>query len=51
LVAQCVVVIPQEVEDEVFDQAVEKASAENLVRREIENGMSCTDAFHSYGVL
>jgi regulator of RNase E activity RraA len=46
-----VVVIPQEVEDEVFDQAVEKASAENLVRREIENGMSCTDAFQTYGVL
>jgi regulator of RNase E activity RraA len=46
-----VVVIPREVEDEVFDQAVEKASAENLVRKEIENGMSSTDAFQKYGVL
>lgn len=46
-----VVVIPQEVEDEVFDKAVGKASAENLVRKEIENGMSSTAAFHKYGVL
>ncbi len=47
-----VVVIPQEIEDEVFKLAVEKASAENLVRKEIEeNGMSSTDAFTKYGVL
>ena len=47
-----VVVIPQELEDQIFQQAVEKASAENLVRREIEqNGMSSTDAFGKYGVL
>jgi regulator of RNase E activity RraA len=46
-----VAVIPQEVEDEVFEKAVEKASAENLVRKEIENGMSSTAAFRKYGVL
>lgn len=47
-----VVVIPQEIEKEVFEKAVEKATAENLVRKEIEeNGMSSTDAFAKYGVL
>ena len=46
-----VVVIPQELEDEVFAKAVEKASAENLVRKEIENGMSSTQALRKYGVL
>jgi 4-hydroxy-4-methyl-2-oxoglutarate aldolase len=46
-----VVVIPREVEQEVFERAVAKASAENVVRREIENGMSSTEAFQKYGVL
>lgn len=46
-----VVVVPKEHEREVIDRALEKASAENLVRKEIENGMSSTDAFRKYGVL
>ncbi len=46
-----VVVIPQSVEREVIERSLEKASAENLVRREIENGMSSTEAFRKYGVL
>ncbi len=46
-----VVIIPKELEEEVFEKAVEKASAENLVRKEIENGMSSTEAFAKYGVL
>jgi regulator of RNase E activity RraA len=46
-----VVVIPSELEDEVVAKAVEKASAENRVRKEIENGMSSTEAFRKYGVL
>jgi hypothetical protein len=28
-----------------------KASGENLVRKEIENGMSSTAAFERYGIL
>lgn len=46
-----VVVIPQAVEREVIERSLEKASAENLVRKEIENGMSSTEAFRKYGVL
>jgi 4-hydroxy-4-methyl-2-oxoglutarate aldolase len=46
-----VVVVPPEVEREVFERAVAKASAENVVRNEIENGMSSTEAFKKYGVL
>ncbi|WP_152364498.1 RraA family protein [Microlunatus speluncae] len=46
-----VVIIPRDVEDEVLERALQKASAENLVRREIEAGMSATDAFAKYGVL
>jgi len=46
-----VVVIPQELEDEVFEKSAAKASAENRVRSEIENGMSSTEAFRTYGVL
>lgn len=46
-----VLIIPRDVEDEVLERALAKASAENLVRREIEAGMSATDAFAKYGVL
>lgn len=46
-----VVVIPRNVEREVLDKALAKARAENLVRREIESGMSSTEAFRKYGVL
>lgn len=47
-----VVVIPVKHEQEIIAKALEKASAENLVRNEIEmNGMSSTDAFLKYGVL
>jgi 4-hydroxy-4-methyl-2-oxoglutarate aldolase len=46
-----VVVIPHEIEKEVFERSVEKASAENKVRQEIENGMSSTEALSKYGVL
>lgn len=46
-----VLVIPQEVEDEVLERALQKASAENVVRNAIENGMSSAEAFRTYGVL
>ena len=46
-----VVVVPKKHEVDVITRAVEKASAENLVRKEIENGMSSTEAFQKYGVL
>ena len=46
-----VLVIPQELEHEVVEQALEKARAENVVRKEIEQGMTSTAAFEKYGVL
>jgi 4-hydroxy-4-methyl-2-oxoglutarate aldolase len=46
-----VLVIPQDIEREVIEAAVVKASAENVVRAAIESGMSSTDAFAAYGVL
>jgi regulator of RNase E activity RraA len=46
-----VVIVPKKVEREVITQALKKAAGENLVRKEIENGMSSTAAFQKYGIL
>ena len=46
-----VVIVPRRVEQEVIAEALKKASGENLVRQEIENGMSSTAAFQKYGIL
>ncbi|MCA0757632.1 RraA family protein [Paenibacillus sp. N4] len=46
-----VLIIPQELEEEVITQALEKVRGEKVVRREIENGMSSTEAFQKYGIL
>lgn len=46
-----VLVVPQDVEDEVLERALVKASGENDVRAAIEAGMSSTDAFRRFGIL
>ncbi|MNW15787.1 hypothetical protein D3C71_2144040 [compost metagenome] len=46
-----VLVIPQELEAEVVERALEKAKGEKLVRKEIEAGLSSTAAFQKYGIL
>lgn len=46
-----VLIIPKDLETEVITQALEKARGEKLVRKEIEKGMSSTDAFRKYGIL
>ncbi len=46
-----VVVVPKRVEAEVIERALTKARGEKLVRKEIEAGMSSTDAFLKYGIL
>lgn len=46
-----VVVIPKKYETEVVEKALAKAMGEKLVRREIENGMTSTEAFRKYGIL
>ncbi len=46
-----VVIVPRKLEAETVERALEKARAENMVRNEIERGMTSTDAFKKYGVL
>jgi len=46
-----VLVIPKKYEQEVVDKALTKIRGEQVVRREIENGMSSTEAFSKYGIL
>ena len=46
-----VVIVPRRVEQEVIAGALKKAAGENLVRKEIENGMSSTAAFQKHGIL
>lgn len=46
-----VLVIPSEVENEVLERALQKATTENLVLRAIQGGMSSTAALASFGVL
>ncbi|MER6943083.1 RraA family protein [Nonomuraea sp. NPDC000554] len=46
-----VVIIPADIEHEVLERALEKATAEKTVRASIEAGMSSTEAFATYGIL
>lgn len=46
-----VLIIPKQLEEEVFEKALEKAAGEKLVRQSIENGMSSTEAFRKFGIL
>jgi 4-hydroxy-4-methyl-2-oxoglutarate aldolase len=46
-----VVIVPRRVEQEVIAEALKKASGENLVRQEIEKGLSSTAAFEKFGIL
>jgi regulator of RNase E activity RraA len=46
-----VLVIPAELETEVIERSLVKASTENEVRSAIMNGMSATEAFATFGVL
>lgn len=45
------VIVPRAVEAEVIAESLKKATGENLVRKEIEAGMSSTAAFKKYGIL
>lgn len=46
-----VVIIPSEVAAETLRLAQEKVSGENIVRRELANGMPMGEAFRKYGIL
>jgi 4-hydroxy-4-methyl-2-oxoglutarate aldolase len=46
-----VVVVPAAVASEVIGLAEEKVAGENLVRRNLEEGMPVTEAFRTFGVI
>lgn len=46
-----VLVVPQEVETEVFSRALEKARGEKTVRRDLEAGLSAVNAFSKHGIM
>ena len=46
-----VLLVPVEVEDEVFTRALEKARGEKLVKKAIEKGSSAVEAFEKYGIM
>jgi regulator of RNase E activity RraA len=46
-----VCVVPAEACDEVFSKALEKARGEQTVKKAIENGVSATEVFATYGIL
>ncbi|MCK7470878.1 MAG: RraA family protein [Desulfomicrobium escambiense] len=46
-----VLAIPQAAEEEAIRRALEKAGAENKVRKAIQSGMSTEEAFRTFGVM
>ncbi|WP_276353720.1 RraA family protein [Cohnella caldifontis] len=46
-----VVFVPQEVEEKAIQLSLEKAAGENLVRKALQDGMLCTEAFKTFGIL
>lgn len=46
-----VVVVPQEIQDEVFEKALEKSRGEKLVLKALQEGMSTVDAFEKFGIM
>lgn len=46
-----VVVVPSQVEDSVISAALEKVSAENVVRAELRSGLLTKEVYAKYGVL
>lgn len=46
-----VVIVPQAAEEQVISLAIEKATGEKRVRKEIEAGTSSSEVFRKYGIL
>ncbi|SMP58118.1 RraA family protein [Anoxynatronum buryatiense] len=46
-----VLIIPAGIATEVIEKSLEKAAGEKVVRKAIENGMSATEAFRTFGIL
>lgn len=46
-----VVIVPIQVEEEIFTKALEKARGEKLVRKALQDGMSTVEAFEVFGIM
>lgn len=46
-----IVFVPQAVEEEVIKKSLEKVEGENVVRKALQDGMLCTEAFKTFGIL
>lgn len=46
-----VVVVPAQIQDEVFERALEKARGEKQVLKALQNGMSTVEAFATFGIM
>lgn len=46
-----VLVVPQEVVEEAFSGAIEKARGEQVVKKALQEGMSTVEAFRKYGIM
>ena len=46
-----VVVVPRELEKEVFSGAIEKARGEKMVRKALQEGMTSVEAFRKFGLM
>jgi regulator of RNase E activity RraA len=46
-----ILVVPAEAESEVFRRALEKARGEKTVKRDLESGLSATEAFALHGIM
>ncbi|WP_223552309.1 RraA family protein [Aestuariivivens sp. NBU2969] len=46
-----VLIVPQEVERQAFEGAIEKARGEQHVKKALQNGMSTVDAFNKFGIM
>lgn len=46
-----IVFVPQEAEEETIRKALAKAEGENVVRKALQEGMLCSEAFRTFGIL
>lgn len=46
-----VVIVPKEMEEDVFSKAIEKARDEKRVRKSLRNGKSAQEAYAKYGIM
>lgn len=46
-----IVVVPKELEKEVFEEAFEKGRAEKVLRESVEKGMSSVEAYDKFGIF